>query len=41
MLQGEKDAFIDPPSWNRFLDETRDKFLRMFAKEAAEGKETP
>lgn len=41
MLQGEKDAFIDPPSWNRFLDETRDKFLKMFEKEAAEGKETP
>ena len=34
---GEKDAFLDPSAWGRFLDETRDKFLKMFAEEAERG----
>ena len=39
MLAGEKDAFIDPESWGRFLDQTREKFLKMFAEEAAKEKQ--
>ena len=38
MLAGEKDAFIDPASWSGFLDKTREKFVEMFEKEAAEKK---
>ena len=35
-LAGDPDAWFDPASWNRLLDETRVKFLKMFAQEEAE-----
>ncbi|MBO4872627.1 MAG: MBL fold metallo-hydrolase [Lachnospiraceae bacterium] len=35
-LAGDPNAWIDPAAWVRFLDETRAKFEKMFAEEAAE-----
>ena len=35
-LAGDPEAWIDPAAWDRFLDETRDKFVKMFAEEEAE-----